>query len=317
MSGPPAKQPPSEPDRPVFKSLTVSLSSESLKNDFQSSMIDEFDLPDIDDDETDSEFGGKVEQLYDRSSEGLELGDYSFVGFSDSTEKSSDLDALYHQMAKALEYRDKLLVKAVIKELEKEIRPKLKKMEQNQHKYELLKKIYKLPSVSNLASQDKKPAPKQPRKSQKSKRRHSSVHQHTPLTPISEESDKSETSSLQRTRSHDTSHTTASSGSRSASSIPIPIPIPSLDPTYNRAVDQRDLRVLSTIELISIKNRLQNRTFPDVGRITGLVLKFEQNSDYTPGTRKSLVIRKLNNKALLQEIEFELNVRGEVSKSVL
>ncbi|KAG7936262.1 hypothetical protein KL934_001729 [Ogataea polymorpha] len=283
------------------------LSSESLKEDFEDSLINEFDLPVIDDAETD--FGGGVELLYNRRSEGLRLEE-NFDGFPNAATET-ELDSVYQKMAQALEYRDKLLVKAVIRELEKEMAAKTKKMQEHKYKYELLKKVYKLPSVSNLAEFRAEKSTPKPKRS----RRHSMVAARTHLDPITEEAEKRDDPILARTQSHDPGH--EKNRKQSTSSNVLPIPIPSLSPTYNRSSDHRDLRILSTIELISIKSRILNHTFPDVGRITGLVLKFEQNADCRPGTRKSLIIRKLNNRTLLQEIEHELAARGEIAKTVL
>ncbi|KAG7829230.1 hypothetical protein KL920_003023 [Ogataea angusta] len=290
------------------KRPTKQLSSDSLKEDFEDSLINEFDLPAIDDGEP--EFGGSVELLYNRTSEGLRL-DENWDSFPDANTEAEQ-DSVYQKMAQALEYRDKLLVKAVIRELEKEMAPKIKKMQEHKQKYELLKKVYKLPSVSNLAEfRTDKPKPKSKRS-----RRHSMVVARTPLDPISEEAEKRDAPVLARTKSHDPGHEKQQKQGTPRSNA-IPIPIPSLSPAYSRTSDHRDLRILSTIELISIKSRILNHTFPDVGRITGLVLKFEQNADYKPGTRKSLEIRKLNNKLLLQEIDHELVARGELAKNVL
>ncbi|KAG7729350.1 hypothetical protein KL933_001576 [Ogataea haglerorum] len=289
------------------KRPTKQLSSDSLKEDFEDSLINEFDLPPLDDGEPD--FGGSVELLYNRTSEGLRLEE-NLDGFPDANTEA-ELDSVYQKMAQALEYRDKLLVKAVIRELEKEMAPKIKKMQEHKRKYELLKKVYKLPSVSNLAefrTEKSKPKPKRSRS-------HSTAVARTQLDPIDEEAEKRDAPELARTRSHDPGH--EKQQKHSAGSTVLPIPIPSLSPTYSRCGDHRDLRILSTVELISIKSRILSHVFPDVGRITGLVLKFEQNADYKPGTRKSLVIRKLNNKILLQEIEHELAARGESAKNLL
>ncbi|ODV82977.1 hypothetical protein CANARDRAFT_192197 [[Candida] arabinofermentans NRRL YB-2248] len=270
-------------------------------------------------------------------------------------------DKLHSEIDKALFLRDELLIKATLSQYQLEY----EKVQKKANNYEILKKLFKLPSVSNLqkdgliefndfpplpliADDDSCSSPIQRKekkrdevlvdedpilltKKQKSKKyKAPDYNSHRILNPIVEE-ESIESSIVDEIDDfvpispllpqqqvlpsiesviQELEHQSTIDDMEMLQSTPInmerqPIPIYSLNSNYNRSSDTRQIKQLSTIELLSIRNKLRIGSFQELNKIHRLISKFDNQKS----SSSSSTINKICNYKLLQLIEVELITR--------
>jgi hypothetical protein len=329
-------------DESIFSSEQNTRSAKSLNSIYGFYLEDfsnTFNLKDLDDDQVleEAEFStGQLEPLDSMNQNILfdaeeNVNDNSFYPSVSSAESISFNDVSMRDILsdcdlKTVENKDSLneiglklnkdeteLVDAVVIKLTKQLQPVLEQFEKDSQKYEIMKSLYKLPSISNLNEELKN------KYAEKSKKFKLEFHHDVISEMISKESEKYKIKSMNKKKSIcpiisaddqvrlnfnkyrelDTIKEEKSfelNGEQSCKKVK------SSEPNYNRFEDSRKVEELETDELINLLKLIKYEKLKDFNNVKHLVSMFEFDENCN-------AIKKLSNTQLKNTILSELNQR--------
>ena len=244
------------------------------------------------------------------------LGDLEGPSGIDKSETSEDILASISNKKDQLTFDENKLVDAIVNKLKKQLDPTLKSLSEIAGKYEMMKTLYKLPSISDLNEEVKI------KYSSKKKNFNLEFHEDVIKTLINEETAKNQKRNYQINQSYiisandqvrlnfnkfrqlNTIIEEKSFNDSYEENVPDrgrKAEIACKDKNYQKNKDNRKIESLSTDELVEYLNLLKNKKIQELNKVEHLVSLFEVTNEN--------VINKMDNQQLKQAILSELKKR--------